>query len=298
MYSADLTKTVTGVSLVAGQVSAVTATLRGGAESILFEISVSSWGAGTIALGTTGPEIPKVVGTFGGLHIAPAPLYFDGYNFMIKDDDWNHESYGVAHGFVEGSYYFSWYQLGQFFDSEGSDIYALSRDIDNAHPISYGGYDDWKIASIGELETIIATSTDVRPGSNVNGVSGMHWALVRLTGIDCGVTSTPYGLLIFPDSRIITGRPLDGMDTEAVVTSGVTNEEIDEYLSQGCAFFPCFGMYNANSGVFSSTSGNHVSATLKTSSSVYSLFIANQRCRTSSAAKNAEYIVRLVREAS
>ena len=55
-YVANLSKTVTGVSIVGGKVNAITAGLTGDASAIQFTVSVADWGAGTVAIGTVEPD--------------------------------------------------------------------------------------------------------------------------------------------------------------------------------------------------------------------------------------------------
>ena len=238
LYSADLSKTVTGVSLVAGQVSAVTATLRGGAESILFEISVSSWGAGTIALGTTGPETPRVVGTFGGLEISAGPVAYEGGALVLKDD-WNYDSYGTEYGKTEGSTYFSFVNLGQLFDNASFNVNegAIENNLDPC--------DGWRLPTGTEVNTIFTTSSATREGSTVNGNINKHYARIQLTGVTHAGSDTPTGTLVFPDNEMITGKALSGMDN-STITTGFTLSELTDYLHQGCAFFPDMGIHNSS----------------------------------------------------
>lgn len=90
--------------------------------------------------------------TFAGLEICPAPLYYNGTGFEIKDTDWNHDSYNSEYGLQAGSYYFNWEQC---------------------HNVKING---WRLPTRAEFEKLITTSTSVRPGSTYdagsNGVYG------------------------------------------------------------------------------------------------------------------------------
>lgn len=84
--------------------------------------------------------------SFGGLMIAPAPLYYNGSTFVIKDNDWNHSSFGSIRGKSNGSYYFNFIDIGSYFDSRGSSFSHYSGNINNnGNKVSYGGYDNWRV---------------------------------------------------------------------------------------------------------------------------------------------------------
>jgi hypothetical protein len=177
---------------------------------------------------------------FAGLEIAPAPLYYNGSSFEIKDADWNHESYNVKQGKVAGSYYFMFTELASYFDSRGSSFSATSSgDIDNANTITYNGHNDWRLPTSNEWK---AMTTGSRTGSKVNGATGKKYAIIQLTGVTHAGSSTPIGLLIAPDGLILTGmRTLTWNST--AVTTGVTVSELNAYLEVGCAFLPSSGDY-------------------------------------------------------
>jgi hypothetical protein len=164
---------------------------------------------------------PKKAKTFAGLQIASAPLSFNGKNFVIKDKDWNHDSYGTVYGKVKGSYYFNWEQC---------------HDVKK---ISHAGHDNWRMPTRDEWEAILFGP---RAGSTVNGNSGIKFAKIRLTGVTHAGNSTPVGLLLFPDGLTITGKTLSGINITTCST-GVTGSELNAYLNQGCVFLPASGYY-------------------------------------------------------
>lgn len=198
----------------------------------------------TIELASMFPAPPKIY-SFGGVMIAPAPLYYNGSTFVIKDDDWNHESWGSASGNTSGSYYFSFKDIGPFFSSTGSWTSSTNSNIDNlGNKVSYGGYNDWRVPTPAEWQTIIGTS---RAGSTVNGNTSKHYSFIRLTGVTHAGNSSPYGVLLFPDNEMITGVTLNGFDN-TTITSNITNDQLNDYLNQGCAFLPASGWRYRSSG--------------------------------------------------
>lgn len=185
------------------------------------------------------------VHTFGGLMIAPAPLYYNGSTFVIKDDDWNHESWQSVSGKTSGSYYFDFKDIGPFFSSTGSWTSSANSNIDNlGNKVSYGKYNDWRVPTPAEWQTIIGTS---RAGSTVNGNTSKHYSFIRLTGVTHAGNSSPYGVLLFPDNETITGVTLNGFDN-TTITSNITNNQLNDYLNQGCAFLPASGWRYRSSG--------------------------------------------------
>lgn len=177
---------------------------------------------------------------FAGLEIAPAPLYYNGSTFEIKDTHWNHESYNDKQGKVAGSYYFTFIELASYFDSRGSSFTAASSgDINNANTITYNGHTDWRLPASTEWKAI---TTGSRTGSNINGASGRKYALIQLTGVTHAGSSTPVGLLIAPDGLILTGMPALNWNS-TTMTTGVTLNDLNAYLDLGCAFLPSSGYY-------------------------------------------------------
>lgn len=172
--------------------------------------------------------------TFAGLQIAPAPLYHNGSSFVIKDDDWNHDSYNSTYGAVNGSYFFNW--------TECHDVCNLS----------YGGYSDWRVPTISEWEAII---NGPRAGASVNGTSGRRYVYIQLQYTYHAGTSSPRGLLLFPDGKILTGALFSNYDTMTYVTVGVTSPQLLAYLNQGCVFLPTSGCYSYGSWGDAGTKG-------------------------------------------
>lgn len=179
------------------------------------------------------PYVP----TFGGLQVSSGPLFYDGSNFSIKDS-WNYTSYNTAAGKQNGSSYFNFIELGQAFDSRGSSFDTSSGDINNGNTLN-----GWRIPTITELENILGLSGATRQGSTVNNVSNRRFAYIKLSGITFAGSSTPCGILLFPDGETITGRTLN-----TGITVNFTESDLNVYLSQGCIFRPSSGFYYSDSG--------------------------------------------------
>ena len=241
--------------------------------------------------------IPEV-GPFGGLHIAPAPLYYNGTTFEIKDDDWNHDSYNSVYGKNSGSYYFNFVQLGQYFDADGGSFSTSSGDIDNTNKISYYGHDDWRVPTRAEWCTLTtgASPGTSRTGAIVNGNSGSKYAIIQLTGVTHAGLSTPVGLLLFPDDATITGKTLSGINN-TTCTTGVTGSELTAYLDQGCVFLPASGYYRYGSWCNGGSYGLWWPATQDNGSNAYNLLVGSSNVNPSSSnSKSDSYFpVRLVR---
>ena len=178
------------------------------------------------------PPTPTVY-SFGGLEISPAPMYYNGEKYVMKDSDWNHNSYNSVYGENNGSYYF-----------EFADIDSSKLELNG-----------WRIPTNEELATIITTDSQVRPGSTVNNNENKHYSFVRL---DNGDSSYTFGLIIFPDEETITGATLSAFDETLVTMDGeqfaekveamtISTSDLSAYLDQGCVFIPAFGEYIYNS---------------------------------------------------
>ena len=284
-YSDNLSHTVTGVSVVGGKVNSFSAGLTGGARPIQFTATVTDWGASTLAMGQVDTGIPA---DFGGLMIAPSNLFYDGSSFYMPYDDWNHSSYSSSlYGKVSGSSFFNWVEVGSYFDSSGSSFTSSKTSINNANRISYGGYSDWRVPTKAECDIIMTTSPGVRTGSTVNGNANMHWVRVNAGGIS--------GLLIFPDGKTITGASVSNMDSSGSSPSSITASDLDDYLSQGCAFLEAKYYYNGSSWV---SYGEYWSATQSNASNSYVINVQSYGVDVSSQAKTTNYCyVRLVRNA-
>ena len=181
--------------------------------------------------------------TFGGRAILNKPLVYSGNTFTINENDdcWSN-SFGSVYGTTNGSYYFNYLQLGKFFSSLGSS-FTGGTSIDNANQISYGGY-NWRIPTRDDIFNM--GSTYSRPGSIVNGNSGILYACVGLSSeMPNGIKK--HGTLLFPDNETITGSPLIFNSIQSgQQTTGVTQLVIDNYISQGCVFILDGGNYYSN----------------------------------------------------
>ena len=172
---------------------------------------------------------------FAGMKITPGPLYYGSNGYEIQED-WNHDSYNTVYGKTVGSTYFNFIELGQLFESS-----VFSKSDGNIENI-LDPLEEWRVPTNTEWASILGTT---RSGSTVNGTPDMHYAMIELTGVTHAGSSTPSGLLIFPDGETITGAALSNMDNTTSNT-GITESQLNEYLHQGCLFLPGSGCYNSS----------------------------------------------------
>lgn len=188
--------------------------------------------------------------SFGGLLISSGPLYYGSNGFELKDS-WNYDSANSIYGKSNGSTYFSYVDIGKYFDADGNS-FTGTTDIDNTNILN-----GWRVPTAAELATMTTGSSPgtSRSGATVNNTTGCRYALIRLSNVTHAGTITPYGLLLFPDNVLITGKTLDGINNNTI-TSNVTLSELQNYLNQGCQFFPCSGYFSiTNNGDFWRSTG-------------------------------------------
>ena len=257
-YTETFTNRQNDVELVGGKSNAITTTLTGNATGLAYGVSLTAWNSGSAAVTFPLADPTAYAGaSFNGLMIAPAPLYYNGTTFVIKDDDWNHDSFNSLYGKVEGSYYFDLVDLGSYFDSRGNSYTDTSGELDNnGSKVSYGGFDDWRVPTLNDLWSI--TSGTSRSGSTINGASGRRYALIQLTGVTHAGNSTPVGLLLAPDGETITGmsRTFTWNTESTSGNTGVTEAQLNEYLDEGCIFIPASGAYADATGTGSGWKDN------------------------------------------
>lgn len=181
---------------------------------------------------TTEPPV-----SFGGLEISSGPLYFNGTSYEIKDS-WNYTSYNTTYGKTAGSTYFNYIEMGQLFTKSDFDIND-GNILNSLDP--FGG---WRLPTYSELENLL-NDYDGRSGSTVNERESSHFAVISITGVSYAGKENPYGLLLFPDGKNISGATLDCVNSPGL-NSTLTLSELNNYLSQGCAFFPASGLFVNN----------------------------------------------------
>ena len=210
--------------------AAIKAALEAKGLTVSSSLSISDYAPLIAKLGNYVPP------SFGGLEISSGPLYYGSNGYEIKDS-WDCDSYNSVYGKVNGSTYFIYSELGELFEKSGFNS-GEDGDIENLlDPL-----DGWRLPTKNEWEMILTTDSSIREGSTVNGSTNKHFALVQLTDSTYSYSSTPYGLLIFPDGLTITGKALSGMDNNTM-TSGITEAELNTYLTAGCVFLPASGYY-------------------------------------------------------
>lgn len=181
-----------------------------------------------------------------GFKIAPGPLYYNGSSYEIKDS-WNYDGWNSESSVLYETVLFSFEEMGQLF--EKADFNVSDGHIDNLlDPL-----DGWRLPTKTEWEAI-TTNTSAREGSTVNGSINKHYALIQLIGVSFSVYSYINGLLIFPDGKTIIGKPLSGADNNTQ-TTGVTESELNVYLSQGCVFLPGVNGSNLPDGTYLTATG-------------------------------------------
>lgn len=299
-YVKDYSGVKKDITIAKGKVNNVTATIGGQAEQVTFEVSLSAWTSQAHELMAEDFRDPPI--TFGGLMIAPAPLYYNGTTYVIKDDDWNHHSYNSVYGKNAGSYYHTFVDLGQYFDSRGNSFSESSGSIDNnGNKVTYDGYNDWRLPTKDEFRNLVQVSYPgpYRSGSVINGTYTCLYALIQLTGVSY-INSTPVGLLLIPDGKTMTGmsRTFTWNTAKTTGNTGVTAAQLQEYLDKGCVFLPLCGWRSAYS--WSSNEAMCWSATQENSSNAYRLYFYGSSIQyTGSTNKNTMvHSVRLVRSAN
>lgn len=194
---------------------------------------------------------------FAGLMITPAPASYRSRKWTIVDNDWNHDSYNQLKGSVEGSYYIS------------------TRDYNlNNLSFEYNGYSDWRIPTQRDFENILNGN---QRGSKINGVSGCRFAVIRLVNVPHASIANPYGLLLAPDRFSISGMSrtfIWNVSYSSTSNGNVTEAQLNEYLSWGCAFLPVSGYYRGRTSVWGNGSGMYPAQTKKDSQNLYCLSIS------------------------
>ena len=226
---------------------------------------------------------------FAGMEIIPGPLYYGSNGYEIKEG-WNHDSYNSVYGKNVGSTYFNFIELGQLFESS---VFSTSDgDIEKVlDPL-----DGWRVPTNAEWASILGTT---RSGSTVNGSSNKHYAMIQLEGVTHANSSTPSGLLIFPDGETITGVALSNMDN-ATSNTGIAESELNEYLEQGCIFLPGSGHYDGSQQTWGNAH-HYWSSTESNSSTGYDLYFDPSNTISSDNNKNKEtcyFPVYLVKDAA
>lgn len=186
---------------------------------IVINLTLAPWGEVTHEI-----AVVDAVYSFGGLEIAPGNLAYDGVSAYYMLPNWD-DSAG-------DSEYISYYQLGNKFQSPFDGKSDIVNTLDP--------FDGWRLPTRAEWLTITrGVSPGVsRPGSTVNGNSGVKFALVY-------VDDNVYCLLLFPDGETITGSPLlDYTNGFPTTVTSLTTSEVNTYISQGCACLSAMGYYN------------------------------------------------------
>ena len=163
--------------------------------------------------------------TFAGLEISPGILTIkDGKPTFLES--FKENSYGKAFGINEGSTFFS---------------------LENIENLSDSIPDGWRLPTAKEWKRILTRKGDVRPGSMVNGYPFSHYAFMSVKFANTGKTVN--ALMIFPDGETIKGRYLYKTDA-GHQTPGLTEKDVNEYISQGAAVIYGLGHYDMLNGMW------------------------------------------------
>lgn len=235
------------VPVVAGKILLVELHVK--QMAIEFSYSIDAWGEKSASLDDL-EQKPYALQSFGGLYLTPAPLIYDNGTLRVFGSDWNQSSYGEAYGMTEGSTYFSFTDMGNYFDSRGS-AFTTANDIDNnGSLVMYAGYDDWRMPTRAEWATITTgvSPGTLRSGSTINDVPGCRYALIQLIDVTHENRSPIYGILLAPDDCTMTGmsRTFTWNVEETTGNTGASVSELQEYLDRGCVFLPECGSYDTN----------------------------------------------------
>ena len=205
---------------------------------ILISPTVVPWGFDSADVEDVKIPEPPALPSFGGLQIAPGPLQYTGGQYVMTSE-WSVNSYNSIRGKNEGSTYFNYLEMGELFEKTGFN--NSDGNIENV----LDPFDGWRLPTEDEVAFLGACDNPLRSGSIVNGITGVKIAKIQLTGISLYLTSSPRGMLIFPDNKTIIGKTLTYYNTTGGINSGFTIAELNEYLEQGCAFIP-FASYINN----------------------------------------------------
>ena len=176
---------------------------------------------------------------FGGYMITPGPLYYNGHSFSVMSD-WKYNSYEIVYGRKPGSTYFSFMDLGRYFDSRKDSFSLEDPIIDNCgERVRYGAFRDWRLPTEADWRVILGTG---REGAYVNGRSHVCYATVVLSGVRYAGMKNPLGLLLFPDGLVLPDCKLVLVDTSPV-TYEMMAEDLNTCLEKGCVFLPASGQY-------------------------------------------------------
>ena len=227
-------------------------------------------------------NLPFIPGTFAGYMIASAPLYYDGSNFVIKDTDWNHDSYNSLYGAVAGSYYFTW------------------NECHNVSGVSHNGYSDWRMPTQDEWTAILS---DSRTGSTINGTNNCRIAIVKLSGVSYAGNSAPYGILLAPDGKSFPhmGKTLTWNVVNSFPSGNtIGSSYLNNYLAQGCVFLPASGIWDisSNSWVQGGNSGHYWTSTSYSDTHAVYWLTSSSMSAITNKSKNTYSVCRLIRPAN
>ena len=243
---------------------------------------------------------------FAGLGIAPTQLMWDGEKFMIptlndkieyssdsgsellgEPEDGGLRSDGPLSEPSTKLYEYACINSGSIYGKSKNSTYFTEDDLvdslldlnaqtidDAAKPMSFNGFDDWKIPTEEQWLTILDPTK--RPGATVNGTENVCFAYIYAreeAGLVEGPAMAPeesnvedfFGIIIFPDNATIDvdcdiipngGDESDAPPVEepAMAVQGTnpwfatttSHDVINELIEKGCVYIPAIGLYDMN----------------------------------------------------
>ena len=226
------------VTMEAGKRNNITASSSSDdSTEIIISLSLTPW-----------DELPLIANigphkySFGGLEIAPGNMH--GHLSSTNPPFSNYSQWNGGVLSYDDRYTFS--EAGQIFDSAPFNYSANESIENNLNPV-----DDWRLPTEAEWLTITTGDSPgtSRPGSTVNGYSGVKFAIIVVNDLYTSETSFVSALLLFPDNEIITGHALNDYSNRAFATVNtyvtfLEYSDVAEYVAQGCAVLPAEGHFD------------------------------------------------------
>ena len=226
------------VTMEAGKRNNITASSSSDdSTEIIISLSLTPW-----------DELPLIANigphkySFGGLEIASGNLH--GHLSSTNPPFSNYSQWNGGVLSYDDRYTFS--EAGQIFDSAPFNYSANESIENNLNPV-----DDWRLPTEAEWLTITLGDSPgtSRPGSTVNGHSGVKFAIIVVNDLYTSETSFVSALLLFPDNEIITGHALNDYSNRDFTNANtfvtfLEYSDVAEYVAQGCAVLPAEGHFD------------------------------------------------------